>query len=210
LSVGQVVAVTLGFLIASALVFVFGMWVGKDIAERRLAQEERVIRAPVARTTPAEAETRDPDITISEQLRQGSPAPPMAVAAAPLPPTPTPVPERTRTPVTIAIPTRTRVALAPRPTPIPHVAPPPAETHEEWADAGWTVQVSATTDPSNAASIAAKLRSKGIEAYTVRAPMRGETWYRVRVGHFASRERAQDMEQRLRSEGYPNAYVTAR
>ena len=36
-----------GFLLASALIFLFGIWVGRDVAERRLAQEERVVRVPV-------------------------------------------------------------------------------------------------------------------------------------------------------------------
>jgi DedD protein len=85
----------------------------------------------------------------------------------------------------------------------------PTQTEKEWADAGWTVQVNATTNVQQATEMARKLRTKGYEAYTVQAPMRGQTWYRVRVGRFANREQAKELESRLRSsEHLDNAYVT--
>jgi cell division septation protein DedD len=70
------------------------------------------------------------------------------------------------------------------------------------------VQVSATTDQEQAAAIAARLRRQGYDAYTLESPMRGQTLYRVRVGRFASRERAQEMEGRLKQAGHENAYIT--
>ncbi len=92
----------------------------------------------------------------------------------------------------------------------PRAVSTPRDSNDEWADAGWTVQVSATTDVSEATAIAARLKAKGYEAYTVRAPLRGQTWYRVRVGSFTNRDRAKETEQRLKAEGMVNAYVTAR
>ena len=73
----------------------------------------------------------------------------------------------------------------------------------------WTVQVNATTNLAQAIGLAHRLRQKGYDAYTVQAPIHGQTWYRVRVGRFKSRQQAQDMEAHLkRTEGLANAYVT--
>jgi cell division septation protein DedD len=95
----------------------------------------------------------------------------------------------------------------PAPLAIPVTTPP----EDEWADAGWTVQVTATTDAATAEAIAARLRSRGYEAYAIKAPARGQLWYRVRVGRFATRAEAQQLEQRLKTvENLSAAFVTAR
>lgn len=92
--------------------------------------------------------------------------------------------------------------------PTPTRAPAPAE---EWADAGWTVQAYATTKSDQAIELTLRLRSRGFDAYTVQVPLRGETWYRVRVGHFESRAEASALAERLKSEQkLSGAYVTPR
>ena len=60
------------------------------------------------------------------------------------------------------------------------------------------MQVNATTNPQQATDLARALRGKGYDAYTVQAPMRGQTWYRVRVGRFPSRDKAKEMEANSR------------
>jgi len=200
LSFGQFFALAVAFTVASGLVFVFGMWVGKDLAERRLAQEERVVRRPVIRATPAMA-ARDPDITFYDRLR---PTPTVLSAASRIEPPATLLGEAQRarpgaTPPQPRTPRRKKVV------------PETREMPEEWADAGWTVQVTATTDRLSAEATVARLRAKGYDAYVVQAPMRGQTWYRVRVGRFESREAAVAMERRLRSaEGFAGAYAAPR
>lgn len=237
LGYGQIFLLIFGFLITSALIFLFGIWVGRDVAERRLAQEERVVRAPIqAPPTPDEEARQDVDQSFYEQLKQkaylrlqqtaaaaSATAPPRAVAGAEPPPSPTlpaaavaPVltPTARATPriAPTAPPTRTAVQVVAKPTPKPTVAPraPTAETsREEWADAGWTVQVNATTNLEQAVELARRLKAKGYDAYTVQAPLRGQTWYRVRVGRYASRDQAKEMESRLKdSEGLGSAYIT--
>jgi cell division septation protein DedD len=211
LSYGQVFLLIVGFGIASALIFLFGIWVGRDVAERRLVQEERVVRLPMpAQPTPS-AETKQGavDVSFYQSLKEKAYQRETAVAASPTAArvaqvdTPTPLPTNT----------------APRPTPprTPAVPPkhtePPArverpERADVWADAGWTVQVNATTDSQQAMNLARALKAKGYDAYTLQAPMRGQTWYRVRVGRFASREKAKELENRLRTtEGMEGAYV---
>ncbi len=57
LTYAQVFLLVVGFGFASGVIFLFGLWVGRDIAERRLAQEERIVRLPVpAQPTPAQEE----------------------------------------------------------------------------------------------------------------------------------------------------------
>jgi len=211
MSAGQVVLVTFGFLIASFLVFIFGMWVGKDIAERRLAQEERVFRAPIARPT-----SGVPPMAAQEPRPAGGAAPfvpPGAAAPSAFqlpgeakPSTPTPDVLRPTPTATLNL-----VLLTPAKT-MQRAAPTPLQSPgEEWADAGWTVQVTATTDAANAEAIAARLRSRGYDAYTIKAPNRGQMWYRVRVGRFNTRAEAQETESRLRTvESLSGAFVTAR
>ena len=232
LGVGQVFVLLVGFLIASGLIFLFGIWVGRDVAERRLVQEERVVRLPVP-TPPAAKDAEkgsDVDLSFYEGLKEKAyqRLQETAVLASP---TPTHVSQATKpTPTAVrvaqATPTRPAARIAQHPSPrlpTPAIFGRPAEesrepkgtesqypgTEGEWADAGWTVQVNATTSSQQATELARGLRSKGYDTYTVQAPLHGQTWYRVRVGRFASREKAKELEQRLKSsEGLENAYIT--
>jgi DedD protein len=261
---GQIFLIIFGFLITSALIFLFGIWVGRDVAERRLVQEERVVRAPIQPPpTPNEEAKLDVDQSFYEQLKQkaylrmqqtaaaasatapprspsaGSGQPPTptlggVIADVPLPtpargaasgvaPLPTPAlgttprvvhaatPTRAATPPAAA-PTRTAVRVVAKPTPKPRPAArvkTPEAAATEWADAGWTVQVNATTNIAQAIELARRLKAKGYDAYTVQAPLRGQTWYRVRVGRYPSRDKAKEMERRLKeTERLDNAYVT--
>lgn len=212
LGFGQLFALIFGFLVSSALIFLFGIWIGRAWTESRLVQEERVVRLAVP--TPAAAkedETEEVDLSFYrnlkekayQRLQEASAATPAPAALAPSG-TPTNAPRNTPH----------QEVEKPKPTPTA-VPPPrakptePSQTEKEWADAGWTVQVNATTNVQEATELARKLRLKGYEAYTVQAPMRGQTWYRVRVGRFTNREQAKELESRLRSsEHLDSAYVT--
>ncbi len=207
LGYGQVFLLIFGFLITSGLIFLFGIWVGRDVAERRLAQEERVVRVamPPPPTPKEQTAESDVDLAFFQRLKEKAYQRLQETAAA-ASPTPARVVQVT-TPT--GAPMRAAQKRAPESTPALHVkAPEPPEHRDEWADAGWTVQVNATTNPQQASDLARGLRSKGYDAYTVQAPMRGQTWYRVRVGRFSSREKAKELETRLKTtEGLENAYV---
>jgi cell division septation protein DedD len=209
LGYGQVFVLIFGFLLASALIFLFGIWVGRDVAERRLAQEERVVRVPVPAqpTVTEEAKEHDVDLAFYQKLKEKAY-------------------QRLQETATIGAPTAARVIevttptataarvvakpTPPRPTAVPHAKSPEVPPRgDDWADAGWTVQVNATTNPSQATELARKLKAKGYDAYTVQAPMRGQNWFRVRVGRFSNRDKAKELEKRLKTtEGLENAYVT--
>jgi len=54
-----------------------------------------------------------------------------------------------------------------------------------------------------------QLKAKGYDGYTVQAEVKGQTYYRVRVGHFDTRETAESVRQSLAGqEGYRDAYLT--
>ena len=249
LGYGQIFLIIFGFLITSGLIFLFGIWVGRDVAERRLAQEERVVRAPIQPPpTPNEEAKQDVDQSFYEQLKQkaylrlqqtaaaaSATAPPrspvadsgqlptpalgttpgLVQAATPTLGTPprspqaaTPALRTTPRVVPTAAPTRTVVKPTPKPTAPARVKTPEASA-DELAGAGWTVQVNATTNVAQAIDLARRLKAKGYDAYTVQAPLRGQTWYRVRVGRYSSRDQAKEMESRLKdTEGLESAYIT--
>lgn len=214
LGVGQLFAIIFGFLITSALIFLFGIWIGRAWMESRLVQEERIVRLPVP-TPPAgkeEEKGEEADLSFYRELKEKA-YQRLQEAAAAATSTPAPVVGQASTP--IAAPTNTRqVTQKPKATPTSAPSPQtkgsePAQPEKEWADAGWTVQVNATTNVQQATELARSLRAKGYDAYTVQAPMREQTWYRVRVGRFTSRDKAQELETRLKTrEHMDRAYVT--
>lgn len=230
LTYAQVFLLVVGFGFASGVIFLFGLWVGRDIAERRLAQEERIVRLPVpAQPTPAQEEPVEEEASRAfyERMKQkaeerlqeapaaqpGEQIPSTPLATRGIQPTLTAprlvvFPTEARPTMPVGRPTP-RATFTRRPNPTPTAAV--ASNDNGWADAGWTVQVNATTDLEEARQQAQRLRMKGFDAYTVQAPTRGgPTWYRIRVGRFSNREkaRARELENRLREEGMTNAYTT--
>ena len=78
------------------------------------------------------------------------------------------------------------------------------------AKGDWSVQVSATRDPRTADTVLRRLRAKGYDAFVLKIRRGGETFYRVRVGHYVSLEEAQQVLSRLRREpGVPEAFVAS-
>jgi septal ring-binding cell division protein DamX len=73
----------------------------------------------------------------------------------------------------------------------------------------WSVQISAAPAKDIADTLVQRLKANGYDGYVVQAEVKGQTYYRVRVGHFDTREEAESVRQSLtRREGYRDAYVT--
>jgi cell division septation protein DedD len=73
----------------------------------------------------------------------------------------------------------------------------------------WSVQISAAPAEDIADTLVQRLKVSGYDGYVVRAEVKGQTYYRVRVGHFDAREEAELVRQSLtRQEGYRDAYLT--
>jgi len=190
LTFGQLITLTFGFLLASLVIFVFGFWVGRDLAEHEAAKQREIARVPIAppQQEPAKAAAARPPAVVTARA-------PVAVAVAP---SSTPVPAATATAVMI-------VRVATTPTGARMVAgTPPAGT------GGFTVQAYATNDMMRAVMLSKTLQGKGYAAATATKEIGGVTWYVVRVGRYRDRASAKAMEAKLRSEeGLEAASVTA-
>lgn len=199
---GQALLLVFGFLLTSVIIFVLGIWVGRDLTERRQIEHEPLVRATIpARITPgAEGVGREFYEKVKEEAYKQLQTP---VDAPTLPASPT-APEKTPTRLP---PTATKAPPTTRPTPRPTAPSAPTQSR---ATGQWSVQVGATTDSREALDMTLRLRARGFQAYTVQAPLRGQTWYRVRVGRFATREEAREVETQLRRTGeFQGAYVTS-
>jgi len=76
------------------------------------------------------------------------------------------------------------------------VSPPAPHT----ASGPYSVQIDAMMDWQGAQQMAQKIRAKGFQPYIVPTYVQGKTWYRLRVGHYATPEQAQAAESRLHEE----------
>lgn len=182
LTFGQLVTLTFGFLLASVVIFVFGLWVGRDLAEQRALRQRDVAKVPIEAPPPTAPRAEVP-------AAAAAPAAPAAPPAQVVVVTATAVPTRTMTPVP---PTRTWTPLR---TPTRRAATPTAA-----ASGGWTVQAYATNDAVRAIMLARTLRAKGYDATTGTAQVGNTTWHTVRVGRFRDRAAAKAMENKLRAE----------
>ena len=110
----------------------------------------------------------------------------------------------------------TAVRLAAKSTPSPDRGGVEAKTNPiaQSADSAnlskkWSVQISAAPTKDVAETLVQQLKAKGYDGFMVQAEVKGQTYYRVRVGHFDAREPADSMRQSLvQKEGYRDAYLT--
>jgi len=63
----------------------------------------------------------------------------------------------------------------------------------------WTVQVNASPDEKSQKQLVERLKQKGYDAYIVTTNQNGREWFRVRVGHFPAREKAQELLESLQA-----------
>jgi cell division septation protein DedD len=72
----------------------------------------------------------------------------------------------------------------------------------------WSVQISAAPSKDIAENLLQRLKTNGHEGYIVQAEVKGQTYYRVRVGHFAAQGEADSLRQLLaRDEGFRDAFL---
>jgi septal ring-binding cell division protein DamX len=120
-------------------------------------------------------------------------SPPIAAAASSAP-----------SPAAQAAPEGPAAARAKRtPRPERKVAPPEAATGESEPSREhqpYSVQIDAVMDRQGADSMVKRLREGGYEPYIVETRIAGQTWYKVRVGHYQSEAEAHAAEQKLRQD----------
>jgi DedD protein len=211
---GQLVLLGAAFTLASAVIFLSGMFVGKSIEGRKLVKPaEPLIRVPVAPSAQGAGATAvgpgKDELTFYDTLTRA----PTVEAAI----TESEKALQSHKPIQQSQPQKRQ---EPQPKAAEKIAekfspakksPALESTQSDGAVKPWTVQVNAFPDPRSAQMWVDKLKSKGYNAYSAEVLNKGQTWYRVRVGQFASREEAEKLEQTLRAkENFPKAFVTSR
>lgn len=72
----------------------------------------------------------------------------------------------------------------------------------------YNIQIEAVMDKSGADEMVSRLKTLGYNAQELTTSLNGQTWYRVRVGPYASAEEAAAAQEKLR-EQYKQAYTTS-
>ncbi|MBI4525103.1 MAG: SPOR domain-containing protein [Deltaproteobacteria bacterium] len=203
----QLFLLAAGFTAASAVVFCLGIFIGQKIEEGKLIKkDEPLVKIPVEPQEGASKglASKKEEITFYDALTKGSsrPQPPVEprVAANPA--------QKESNPV----------VKAPQPLSKGEAENKPAARQEKpvsaeapAAEAQWKVQVNAYPNETDANNLAKKLTEKGYAAYVVSTNFKGKTWYRVRVGQFATREEAKQLQETLhRKENLTNAIILTR
>lgn len=220
----QLVALGIGFAITSVVVFVLGIITGRHIERRHLTEyAASAARIPVA-PPPTKLEFAP--------KAQTSEAPPAAAGLTherALPPSDK---EPAREPkghpqiakaekATATAPVKEAAKRAPQlPAAKSAEQAPPAPAAQERRQISqsvkgkspelvWTVQVKSSPDRKFADIWADRLKTKGYDAFVAAADIKGQTWYRVRVGHLAARQEAEALRTTLESqEGLSGAFLT--
>jgi DedD protein len=200
---GQMVLLGGAFVLASLVIFMLGMFIGKSIEERKIAmREEPLVRVPLK---PEGAAQKRDEVTFNDGEAK-------APAAAAVQERPT------------AEKRAEKIAKAEPPAPQPEKRPeriaaePAAKKSEatagsESAEAGriWRAQVNAFPDERSAKLLVDRLKNKGYNAYVSEAQNRDKTWYRVNVGRYPSREEAEKVVDALKTkENYSKAFAASK
>lgn len=190
---GQLALLAGAFTLASAVIFVLGMFVGKEIEARKVVRpEEPLVKVPVRPSSKGLADAENAknkdDLTFYNTLTKT----PVAASAEEKPP------EKLTEP-----------AKQPGPDARREVKPAQAESAEARTNGKiWSVQVNSYPDAKSASDLIDRLKNKGYNAFVTEANVNGKVWYRVRVGRFASRDEAIKTEAALKNNDYPKAFAT--
>jgi cell division protein FtsN len=167
------------------------------------------ITAPpeAAPTPPARATTTQPAATARAAATTTTTLPP--TSSPPTFPRPTPTTTATSLPRLPPPTTATSLPRMPPPTTATTAAP-PTTLPRTTARGSYTVEASPTRSRSEAETLLGTLRRRGYDATLVQVERDGDTWYRLRVGRYATSEQATDAMRRLRDvEGVTHVFVAA-
>lgn len=186
LSRGQMIILAAGFAVTSVIIFLLGVLIGQGIEERKLLKkEEPLVKIPV------------------EPLLQGSAGTPSAKEEITFYDTLAKVPKGTGATGDKTEKASEKLAKTPAAEAGASKGEAPAaqardKAGERTGQSAWTVQVNAFPQERDASRLAKRLTDKGYDAYVVSSNIRGKTWYRVRVGYFATRAQAKAMQEELK------------
>ena len=203
---GQLVLLASGFTLTSVIIFIMGIVIGQKIEESKLLKKNEPPLAQIpAQPLPsgsAESPSTKNEMTFYDTLSQG------AVKAKPAKRVDAPPAE----PKTAEAKAEEKSKQKKAATKIePDTSPAKQENKGDIPGRDWTVQVNAFPHEWDAKELAKKLMDKGYDAYVVPVDVKGRAWYRVRVGRFASREQAKELQETIKSkENLSNAIAVSR
>lgn len=199
----------LAAMFVTSVIIIFYLYtpIGKNIqkqsneAEEKLQEGTSITQLPTGGQTeislrPQKVSSIDRDGGIANKSAQPRPAKPDVHASVPTPN----IGERF---VTKSNPAADQAGISAKPSPVADSSGSASLSKK------WSVQVSASPAKDIADTLLQRLKAKGYDGYVVQAEVKGQSYYRVRVGYFDSREKAESVLQLLtRQEGYPDAYLT--
>lgn len=195
------------FTLASVVIFLIGMMVGKVIEERKiLKKDEPLVRMPVKPV--AGGATKSDEITFYDTLAksrtQTASAEPIQEVKAVEKPARTV--EKEAKAKTEAKPAESKAEKAKA------VAESAKQEPADSADGKiWRAQVDAFPDERSAKQLVDRLKNKGYNAYVTEVQLRGKPWYRVSVGRYAAREEADKVVNSLKGkENYAKAFAASK
>jgi cell division septation protein DedD len=205
------------FTLASLMIFLLGIVVGRGIEERKMARpEEPLIKIPVKPSTQsggsANPEAKE-ELTFYDTLRKSSRSAPSLEekqgepkeAEKAIKPEAKEVKSKRREESTAG---SLRAEEKPAPGRLNPAQPPPNVEASESTKA-WYVQVNAFPDEKSGQIWVDRLKNKGYNAYLTEGRNQGKLWYRVRVGRYSSREEAERLAEILKTkENFTKAFAT--
>jgi len=212
--------ILLGLVALSGAVFALGLVAGYEMARQNQPDLSQISSTYPLPNPPAPDEKPAP---VSEMSPAGA-APSVASASAPAsapikPPAPDvgEIPPAARTsPATVA-------GLKPPPEPAVNRLAPDEESDDDSETAAapaapartlppgtkpYNIQIEAVMDKSGADEMVSRLKALGYTAQELKVALNGQTWYRVRIGPYASADEATAAQNKLR-EQYRQAYTTS-
>ncbi|MGE5301910.1 MAG: SPOR domain-containing protein [Alphaproteobacteria bacterium] len=219
----QLVALGIGFAITSLIIFVLGVMTGRHL-ERGATVESTSsgVKIPLPPPQPAAApegqrgETpSDRETVARDGAKESSDTKPAKeskakekIAKAETPKATLPVKQPAKS---VRQPSQTESSADEKSSPAPRQeqGQKTEVVKKDSAEQVWTVQVKSSPEKKYATTWAERLKAKGYDAFVVEGAVKGQTWYRVRVGHFAARQEAEALRTALESqEGLSGGFLT--
>ena len=199
---GQLLLLGTGFTLTAVVIFLAGIFIGQKIEENKLLprSDAPLVRIPAQAPPPGPGQgaPAGEELTFYDTLAKGSTkAGPAKKAEVPQAEAKT---EEKAKGKKLAAKTESGPATEKSET----KAPPPSQGE-------WTVQVNAFPYERDAKNLAKSLTDKGYDAYVVPVEVKGKAWYRVRVGHFSTREKAKELQDTMvKKENFNTAIAVSR
>ncbi|HEX6769320.1 MAG TPA: SPOR domain-containing protein [Candidatus Binatia bacterium] len=207
------------FTLASLVIFLIGMMVGKVIEERKiLKKDEPLVKIPVKPAGAAGgAAAKNDEITFYDTLAKSRSAQALteqpAKEAKPAEKAVRAEEKETKTAVKpdaqVAKPTENK---ATKPQPPAEIVKTESTESTDGAEVKvWRAQVDAFPDERSAKQLVDRLKNKGYNAYVTEVQYRGKPWYRVSVGKYGAREEADKVVSALKGkENYAKAFAASK